>query len=41
MSPIDELVGESALDRISTLITFFLIGLDFGLGFWLAHGLFA
>jgi hypothetical protein len=37
MSPIDKLVGESTSDRISTLLTFFMIGLDFGIGFWLAY----
>ena len=37
MSPIDKLVGESTSERISTLLTFFMIGLDFGFGFWLAY----
>ena len=41
MSPIDKLVGESTSERISTLLTFFMIGLDFGFGFWLAYRLFA
>lgn len=37
LSPIDELFGKSALDRFSTLITIFLAGLNFGIGFWLAY----
>ena len=37
MSPIDELLGESAMDRFFSLLTLFLVGLWFGAGFWFAY----
>lgn len=35
MSPFDEFFGKTALDRMSSLVNIFVIGVVFGAGFWM------
>jgi len=37
MSAIDDMLGESALDRFFTLIMIYVVSLTFGFGFWIAY----